>query len=562
MVWLRGASTLVALLTGLVAGDGSKAATKAAPTADLISQEVEQLEALKKLCSDRIELLEDLKQTVNSGVNVSIPEKHVLMLQKQFPLMSEITMVDEQTAPTGSADDYLFSKAVIRSEEPVSLMKFLPLRSPSSSGSSVLPSALVVTYQQSDGRIRLYTPDGDLVLTFLAGHEQPVTHLVTSLATASSNQESFITTADAEGDIRVHKVEMRLRRVQKKEKGNRSVTPDPTIEKASQYLTSQLNVTHQFVMQMRVPSDSNGEPARITAVAVASQQGTRYFVAGDAEGKVTVFSRNGTEIATIDAAVTAGAKVEALYPHLGSLLFHVGFEWGFVNFDKMEVMHMDCPEFEGRISSAVIDSQKATRVLIANEEGVVYAFNTKEKKKCKIEHQFAKGISAPQLELNSMNGFALALERTSRGHAASALAALNMSHLGRREDSLVSPVAWRKHLAPLRDWAFHKRHQQGDLLAFLSDDGLEIEIMELLNMHVYTPPKEDSFSNFQTPVIGVAVVLVLGYQYVKNKGKFSGSSGGKNSDKFNLDSADLASLTASLKKNKAKGEGTAKPRSE
>ena len=33
--------------------------------------------------------------------------------------------------------------------------------------------------------------------------------------------------------------------------------------------------------------------------------------------------------------------------------------------------------------------------------------------------------------------------------------------------------------------------------------------------------------NSLTQVIGVAVVLVLGYQYVKNKGKFSGSSGGK-----------------------------------
>jgi len=63
------------------------------------------------------------------------------------------------------------------------------------------------------------------------------------------------------------------------------------------------------------------------------------------------------------------------------------------------------------------------------------------------------------------------------------------------------------------------------LLAFLSEDGKEIEIAELL-MTVYQAPAQDNFSNFKLPVIAVAVVLVLGYQYMKNKGGGGGREGG------------------------------------
>merc|ERR1712048_291718 len=99
-----------------------------------------------------------------------------------------------------------------------------------------------------------------------------------------------------------------------------------------------------------------------------------------------------------------------------------------------------------------------------------------------------------------------------------------------------SAVVWRRGRDAVRDWAVHKRYQQGDLLAFLSEDGHEIEIVELL-MQVYQAPSTDSFGNFKLPVIAVAVVLVLGYQYVKQKGKFGG--GGK---KHDWDSSDFAAL--------------------
>merc|ERR1711972_267862 len=94
------------------------------------------------------------------------------------------------------------------------------------------------------------------------------------------------------------------------------------------------------------------------------------------------------------------------------------------------------------------------------------------------------------------------------------------------------------------------RAKEGDLLAFLSEDGREIEIMELI-MHVYNPPQQDSFGNFKMPVIAVAIVLVLGYQYMKQKGKGGGGGGGGGlggKAKFDLAGEDFGSMLRNRKK--------------
>lgn len=284
----------------------------------------------------------------------------------------------------------------------------------------------------------------------------------------------------------------------------------------------------------------------MTALAVASQQGTKYFVAGDEEGKISVFTRNGTFRDQLDASVTPGEKVISLYSHLSNLLYIVGGEWGFVNLEKMETQRMECPKFEGRVTTAVIDSQQSTRVLVADEEGTVWVFNFRDKKNCKVEHKFPQGATFPPIDLASIRGFTIGLERSEHGGDAASVMALNMSHVGKSKSSLMgvpSAVVWRRGRDAVRDWAVHKRYQQGDLLAFLSEDGHEIEIVELL-MQVYQAPSTDSFGNFKLPVIAVAIVLVLGYQYVKQKGKFGGGGGGRSGGgkKIDWDSSDFAAL--------------------
>merc|ERR550532_2218055 len=109
-----------------------------------------------------------------------------------------------------------------------------------------------------------------------------------------------------------------------------------------------------------------------------------------------------------------------------------------------------------------------------------------------------------------------------------------------------SPVVWRRPRGPVKAWAVQKRVQQGDLIACLSEDGHEIEIMELL-MQVYTAPAGDTFGNFKLPVIAVAIVLVLGYQYVKQKGKLGGGGPGKGK-KFDWPDNDFASALKNRRK--------------
>jgi len=366
----------------------------------------------------------------------------------------------------------------------------------------------------------LYTPKGEQVLAFSAGHNQPVTNL----AVSPTQDDYFVATADAGGAIRVHKVNVRQRRPAKEQKKG------STDEKVSQFLDSQLNVTAQFTTQMQVPAGSNGEPAQLTALAMASQQGAKYLVAGDDEGKVSIFKHNGTFVGKVDASVTPGARVEALTAHMSNLMFHVGYEWGFINLERLSVHHMDCPEFEGRVTSAVSDSQQASRVVVADEEGTIWVLNVKDKKKCRVEHTFPKGVTIAPIDLASIRGFSIALKRGAQDSNAATVLAINMSHVGRRRDSLTaapSAVVWRSERQGVRDWTVNKRYQQGDLMAFLSEDGKEIEVFELL-MQVYQPPAEtDSFSKYKPYIIGIGILVVFGFQYMKLKGKAgdSGSAG-------------------------------------
>lgn len=516
------------------------------PTADILTQEIDELKGVMQICKERIELLEELDRTVKSGVNLSLPESHMRMLKEQLPLMSEVTTVDEDKAPTSSAADFLIAKAVIPQEAPASLVQFLSLRSrasPSASTQINMPTALLVAVE-ANSNVRLYAPTGEMVLAFSAGHDQLVTHLVVSPA----QEDGLITTADAGGTIRIHKVNVRQHRVAKeKKKGN------PGDEKRSQFLGTQVNVTSHFTTEMQLPAGS----AKLTALGMATQQGAKFVAAGDDDGKIAIFSYNGSFVAKIDAG--QGSRVEAFSSHLSNFMFHAGSEWGFINFERLQVQHANCPEFEGRVTSVVIDNQQASRAVVSDEQGATWVFNFRDKKKCKLEHRFPNGATHGQVDLASIRGFTIALERGGQGVDAAAVVAINMSHVGKSHQP--SSVVWRAGRPAVRDWAVHKRHQQGDLLAFLSDDGRAVEVFDLL-MQVYSPPPEkDAFGDFKMPIIGAAIVLVLGYQYMKQKANF-GSGGKHGGGGKGFDSAELAALKRKLEMSKKDGGGVGagKPR--
>jgi len=523
--------------TGLAPpGEGSRriggADTVAKAKAGLITQEIDELNRLVKRCKERIELLTELKTVTSSGYNLSLPDAHARLLNAKMPLMSDIE-VDVTKAPTASSDDFFIPKAFIPQDTAVSLIKFLPLRSTraqsaASNAQTAMPSALLVALQE-DGAARLFTPAGDLVLAFTTGHEHPVVQLTVS----PSQDEYLVVTADSMGFIRVHKISVRQRRPSKQKRQMSARLANQ--ERSSQYLGLQVNVTAQLNKQISVFKHRNGsDVSKLTALLMASQQGTKYYIAGDSSGRITIFTKNGTLHATIQAGGNvSGTGVDQLYAHLGNLLFRAGSDWGLIDLEHMEPRRFKCPRFQGKVTAAVIDSAQAARVLVADEDGTIWVFNIKEKRECKVEHRFQPGATKAPVTLGSVRGFMLGLHQM---NGVATLLALNMSHVGKKRYELSevpSPVVWRRTLAPLRTWTVFKRYQQGDLLAFLSEDGREIEIAELL-MTVYQAPQADSLSNFKLPVIAVAVLLVLGYQYMKKPGEgdldpssFEGKLGGK-----------------------------------
>jgi len=519
-----------------------------------VAQEIAELEGIISASEERIKLLKELQETLDVGGELPLSDTHVRALREKVPLLSEIAS-NPSRIPTATAEDYLISKAVVPMDQEVSFVRLMPLRTnrPSSSSSHAststpLPSALVVAAQK-DGTVRLFTPSGELALSFSAGHEQPITRL----AVSPSHEEYLVATCDDSGSIRVHRINVRQRKLGKDEKMARKLS---AVEKVSVHLGLAVNVTAQLQKQMQVPQDSEGDAPKITALALTSQGGTKYLLAGDIEGKISVFSRNATLRARVDTTSVPGVGVDSISVTLGSALFRSGREWGYLDLERMEARHLECHGFTGQISAAILDSQQSTRVIAADEEGTVWVFNVKNKRECRVELQFPRGATLPPLDLASTRGFAIGVEQSSPGKAVSVLA-LNMSQVTKNRpgsntrlpDTPPPPpensIVWRRTRPAMRAWSLLKRAKEGDLLAFLAEDGREIEIMELL-MTASAPPPADNFSNFKMPVIAVAVVLVLGYQYMKQKGK-GGLGGGGGARKFD-DGSDFAAMLRNKKK--------------
>merc|ERR1712216_757790 len=145
----------------------------------------------------------------------------------------------------------------------------------------------------------------------------------------------------------------------------------------------QLNVTAQFTKHIKLRPDSAGELPEITSLVISSMQGTKYFVLGDTRGVVSAFTRNGTFHGQVNTTRTLGERVEGLHGHFSNLIFRTGFRWGFINLDRMEVEYLNCPKFNGRVISAIIDSHVTSRVFVSDEEGTVWVLNIKDKKHCK-----------------------------------------------------------------------------------------------------------------------------------------------------------------------------------
>ena len=314
-----------------------------------------------------------------AGQGLPLSAAQMQALTEGLPLLSEIAGQGDR-APIAAAEDFLATKTILPMAEPVAHIEWLLLRnprpstssSPSSSPQSQTPTCILAAVH-AEGTVRLFSPTGELLLSFEAGHEAPITHI----ATSPTHEEHLLATGDASGSIRVHRISVRQRRVSKEERATRANSSD---EKLSQYLGPQLNVTSQLQRQLQLPGD--GRDGSLSALAISNHKSSREIIAGDSMGRISVFAKNGTLKNQVDATVMEGPGVEGLHSFHSQVIFRAGMEWGYVNLDKAEVKHIDCPKFEaasiclcgaafcdsdsqGRVAAITVDSQQLSKVRAA-----------------------------------------------------------------------------------------------------------------------------------------------------------------------------------------------------
>ena len=512
----------------------------------LIEQEVFELEALSELYHQQLALLEDLQRGLHAGLGRHLPKSNVQAMLEGVPPLSEQVICgappsrfaleeeDEsqdlyagKTATAAALDDFVVQKAVVPQESPATLLGLMPLRNhrstaPTPTSQIAMPTVLVVTVQD-DGDICLHTVAGDRVHVFASGHKQAISQL----AVSPMQDEYVVATADIKGVIRVHRLLVRPRRNPQEQR--RRVT-NPEEEKVSTHLGSPANITAQFHLATRVPMDnSTGHLPQLTAFVMTATQGVKYFLVGDSVGWISVFTRNGT---LHERLRVSNQTVSSINAHLGNVVYVAGHQWGLIDLEKGTARAFHCYKYHGAgVLDAVSDTALQTRVIAADLDGSIWVFSVRDKRDCKVEHRFPLGATRAPLSLASVRGFVLVMEPLRSFTGKAEVTVLNMTHVGKSWDDPardVSPISWKRSSRPLRDWAVQRRYQEGDLLVTLSKDGMEIEIYELM-MQVYQPPPADILGNFKLPVFAAAMVLVMGYQFVKQKGPYEpgGDEGGE-----------------------------------
>mmetsp|Transcript_118604 Transcript_118604/g.253184 ORF Transcript_118604/g.253184 Transcript_118604/m.253184 type:complete len:661 (-) Transcript_118604:113-2095(-) len=489
--------------------------------ADVLTQELEELEALVRHSEARIALLEDLESALRvGGPNLPPMERRALGLLEETPLMS-MAASDGEGMPTAASEDFLLSKAKISLPRAASLVKFLPLRDPhlmSQTGDTmrpppnanvVFPTELLVVVQVN-GTVQLFTTTGRSVLTFSAGHTRPIGHLAVSTA----QLDYLIATSDTGGVIRVHRVKVRDQPLRRRKRFDDEILDPADDDSLSRFTAMPIMATVQLQRQVEIPAGDGGGIPEITSLALVPEESAKHVVVGDAEGKISVFGKHGAFQGKLEATAIPGHGVRNLHVRDGQVLFSAGIEWGYIHPEEMTVSHVECPEFEGSAVAVVIDPAATSRVYVADEGGSVWIFKIRNKRFCQVDRHFPSGVLRGPNHLASFQGFAFVLE-TGKGGAMS-VALLNASYMeGRRmpdPSSSASMLVWRReHAAAVRAWAvLGRRSFYGtDLIALVSGDGLQVEVFEHL-LGPRPPEPVDYWWYFKVGSLITLVVVAIG----------------------------------------------------
>jgi len=496
------------------------------PAGSLVDQEIEMLEAVLRQKKAKIALLEQLEGMVSLTEEMSAAQR--LLLADQAPDIAAV-VGSGGAIPESSPRDFLHHVATIppRVEDPATLVELVAVGSRSAETQIDLPRAVALTVSPS-GNCTVSTATGSMLLETDLGHSADILRL----ATASTADETLVLSLDAKGLMRTHKLQLTPAKSDKGDRDARRATKDDIL---SRYLHVKPQATLTLDREFKLPS--KGQQRRITDIGIARLGGPTYVLAADDEGGITAFYRNGTRKGRAIATTDEGG-VLALLPTPSAVIFHSSQRFGFVSGKALDVKPVLCEEAQN-ISSIAVDASFPHRLMVASTTGVIQALNVKNKSECVAEQTFPPIGSGP-VRLEAFRGYTLAFQR---GVEHPKMFAFNTTS-SKGGALLPVSVVFESQAAGKADVSAIRRSstEGGDTLGLLHLDGT-LEVQKVL-WKTFTQPVDDSFDFYRWPILGLAIVLVIGYQYWKfNSGSSSDSKASADEDLDNVDWKKLAEET-------------------
>lgn len=240
-----------------------------------------------------------------------------------------------------------------------------------------------------------------------------------------------------------------------------------------------------------------------------SSRGQKFIVLGGQEGGLYLHSLNGTYLGYTQAADDGDSVMELAYT--ASLVYRSSTSFGMFSPDE-QVIHRPCG-IVTNLTSAVqlVGAQR----LLVHVDGELQSISTKQKTTCEREWT----LPFEPLRLYPLKGMVIGLT----SGAEKRLIALDMNR-GAPEE-----ILWERKLGDVLSFDTFRRFGGGGMFAALSGSKTTIEVWDLLN----EPPRApgsfggfggggdggDSLSNMKMPIFMVAILLVVGYQYMKVSNK-------------------------------------------
>ncbi|CAD8188836.1 unnamed protein product [Paramecium octaurelia] len=265
----------------------------------------------------------------------------------------------------------------------------------------------------------------------------------------------------------------------------------------------------KVVIQLSKEFELNIENQQITSMIYAMVKGTKYILFSSSNGSVYVYNRNGTLIGERNFN-TPILQVVKSYPNM---LYLTSTGFGYINPINLEIVQPICDNLPFQIVHLTLDIQQTNIVYALSDLGEVYVFEIKQNEQCKMKLKLVNN-QQPQFlfsnpKLFSLRHYLIVYDQESRE-----------SLLYNTTDILTEG----DYDQPFNIDFFKQIKGQQVVLQSIKGSGASHYLLtrevqndhELISYYEITMPQKkdtDIFSNFRFPIIIIAIVIVLLYQF-------------------------------------------------